>query len=66
MKGTVFDVSEGRNFYGPGGSYHIFAGRDASRAFVTGCFATHLTHDTRGFSDAEKQVGARRSFRHSH
>ncbi|KAL1920798.1 uncharacterized protein VTP21DRAFT_11433 [Calcarisporiella thermophila] len=31
IKGTVFDVSKSGS-YGPGGSYHCFAGRDASRA----------------------------------
>eukprot|EP00980_Cylindrotheca_fusiformis_P002043 scaffold449_cov138-Cylindrotheca_fusiformis.AAC.19 len=29
--GIVFNVWKGRNFYGPGGEYHIFAGRDATR-----------------------------------
>ncbi|CAJ1934950.1 unnamed protein product [Cylindrotheca closterium] len=29
--GLVFNVWKGRNFYGPGGEYHIFAGRDATR-----------------------------------
>ena len=29
--GLVFNVYKGRNFYGPGGEYHIFAGRDATR-----------------------------------
>lgn len=39
------------------------AGRDASRSFVTGCFETHLTHDLRGLSDAELQVGHISKFR---
>lgn len=34
--------------YGPGGSYNFFAGRDATRAFVTGCFKEDLTSNMRG------------------
>lgn len=31
--GQVFDVSfGGGSFYGPGGTYHFMAGKDASRA----------------------------------
>ncbi|KAI1621112.1 dihydrofolate reductase [Exophiala viscosa] len=48
INGTIFDVSEGRHTYGPGGSYEVFAGRDASRAFVTGCFLEDRTGDLRG------------------
>ncbi|CAD6499811.1 BgTH12-03918 [Blumeria graminis f. sp. triticale] len=33
IKGKVFDVS-GNKAYLPGGSYHVFAGRDASRALA--------------------------------
>ncbi|XP_077238178.1 membrane-associated progesterone binding protein 2 [Tasmannia lanceolata] len=32
VKGRVFDVSAGKSFYGPGGAYCMFAGKDASRA----------------------------------
>ncbi|MBE7181334.1 MAG: cytochrome b5 domain-containing protein, partial [Terriglobus roseus] len=48
INGTIFDVSAGRNTYGPGGSYSVFAGRDATRAFVTGCFLEDRTPDLRG------------------
>jgi membrane-associated progesterone receptor component len=33
-KGRVFDVSAGAAFYGPGGGYHFFCGRDASRGLA--------------------------------
>lgn len=39
-----------------GGVADCRAGRDASRAFVTGCFETHLTHDLRGLSDKELEA----------
>ncbi|KAI0079733.1 cytochrome b5 [Panus rudis PR-1116 ss-1] len=55
IDGDVYDVSAGRATYGPGGSYHIMAGKDAARAFATGCFATHQTHDLRGLSEKEMQ-----------
>lgn len=35
---SIYDVSASRHIYGPGGMYGVFGGRDASRAFVTGCF----------------------------
>ncbi len=31
IKRTIFDVSGKREVYGPGKSYHIFAGKDGSR-----------------------------------
>ena len=51
INGTIYDVSLGRKHYGPGGSYHFFAGADASRAFVTNCFKEDITSDMRGVED---------------
>ncbi|KAG6833624.1 hypothetical protein H0H87_004251 [Tephrocybe sp. NHM501043] len=52
IDGDVYDVSKG-TAYQPGGSYAILAGVDAARAFGTGCFKTHRTHDLRGLTDKE-------------
>lgn len=38
VRGRVFDVTPGKNFYGPGGPYENFAGRDASRGLACGSF----------------------------
>jgi len=38
IAGHVFDVSLGKSYYGPKGSYSFFSGTDASRAFATGEF----------------------------
>ncbi|XP_028662855.1 neuferricin [Erpetoichthys calabaricus] len=55
--GQVFDVSRGRRHYSPGGSYHVFAGKDGSRAFVTGDFTeTGLVDDLSGLSPLEVLV----------
>ncbi|XP_078431585.1 membrane-associated progesterone binding protein 4 isoform X2 [Wolffia australiana] len=52
--GSVFDVTKGRSHYGPGGGYHHFAGRDASRAFVSGNFTGDgLTDSLHGLSSVE-------------
>ncbi len=37
--GRVYDVSEGWKYYGEGGKYSRFAGRDVTRALSTGCMA---------------------------
>lgn len=51
INGTIYDVSANRQTYGPGGSYQYFAGTDAARSFVTGCFATDQTADMRGVEE---------------
>lgn len=51
INGTIYDVSNGRKHYGPGGGYHFFAGVDASRGFVTNCFAEDRTPDMRGVEE---------------
>jgi predicted heme/steroid binding protein len=51
LNGSIYDVSAGKKTYGPGGSYHFFAGRDAARAFLTGCFDQDLTPDLRGVEE---------------
>ncbi|KAI8319380.1 cytochrome b5 [Martensiomyces pterosporus] len=55
IEGDVYDVTSSWEFYGPGSSYHLFAGRDSSRAFGTNCLSRedHLTHDTRGLTESQ-------------
>jgi hypothetical protein len=48
LNGTIYDVSSNPHTYGPGGPYNVFAGRDATRGFVTGCFADDNVPDYRG------------------
>ncbi|CAM8931097.1 unnamed protein product [Rhodiola kirilowii] len=57
IKGQIYDVSRSRMFYGPGGPYALFAGRDASRALALMSFeAQDLTGDTSGLSSHELEV----------
>lgn len=47
----VFDISLGRDFYGPEGRYHVFAGRDCTRALALGSFEEqNLVGDKAGLS----------------
>lgn len=57
VNGQIFDVSEGKRIYAPGGSYHIFAGKDCARGYATGCFKQDCTYDLRGLSDNDVKVG---------
>lgn len=43
--GKIFDVQKGKRHYGPGGAYHVFAGKDASRSFISGDFTGTITDD---------------------
>ena len=57
VRGRVFDVSPGRNFYGPGGPYENFAGRDASRGLACGSFDEDmLTKNLHGPLDELKDL----------
>ena len=47
IRGKVYDVSTRSEFYGPGGAYHIFAGRDASRALAKGSLSTEDVENSR-------------------
>ncbi|CAL1702659.1 unnamed protein product [Somion occarium] len=42
IKGVVYDVTAGRNFYGPNGMYANFAGRDASRGMAKQSFDVEM------------------------
>ena len=57
VKGKVYDVSPGRNFYGPGGPYENFAGRDATRGLACQSFDEDmLTKDLDGPLDDCKDL----------
>ncbi|XP_035779085.1 neuferricin homolog [Anopheles albimanus] len=55
--GYVYDVTKGAKHYGPGESYHMFVGHDASRSFVTGEFERYSDElsDVSGLTDTELQ-----------
>ncbi|GAB4858226.1 Membrane steroid-binding protein 1 [Ancistrocladus abbreviatus] len=57
IKGQIYDVSQSRVFYGPGGPYALFAGRDASRALAKMSFEVEdLTGDVSGLGAYELEA----------
>ncbi|KAE8600538.1 hypothetical protein XENTR_v10013299 [Xenopus tropicalis] len=54
VKGTVFDVSAGKEFYGKGASYNALAGKDSTRAVAKMSLdPADLTYDTAGLTEEE-------------
>lgn len=57
IKGQIYDVSMSRMFYGPGGPYALFAGRDASRALALLSFdSKDLTGNIVGLDPSELET----------
>jgi len=57
IKAKIYDVSQSRAFYGPGGPYALFAGKDASRALAKMSFEDKdLTGDIEGLSAYEAEA----------
>ncbi|KAK0643115.1 cytochrome b5-like heme/steroid binding domain-containing protein [Cercophora newfieldiana] len=56
IKGIVYDVT-GNKAYQPGGSYHVFAGKDASGALAkTSTTEADVTSEWKDLSDKEKST----------
>jgi len=58
--GRVYDVSAGSKFYGSEGNYHMFAGKDVTRALSTGCKEDEcLVRSTEGLTQKQINEGKR-------
>lgn len=62
LLGHVFDVSSAANMYGTGGGYSFFAGKDATRAFVTGARAAPRSPPRCGRGAHNRRVVAQGTF----
>ncbi|CAH9111303.1 unnamed protein product [Cuscuta europaea] len=57
IKAQIYDVTQSRMFYGPGGPYALFAGKDASRALAKMSFEEKdLTGDISGLGPFELEA----------
>ena len=54
LNGHVFDVTKGKDFYGEGGPYHMFAGRDAT--FGLGSMSLTVDSECRKLSEDEMEI----------
>lgn len=69
LAGVVFDVSKGRDFYGPGGPYEVFAGRECGVALAKMSFDESLLDDVAaceslGVGDKNELDGWMEKFEH--
>ncbi|XP_054788324.1 probable steroid-binding protein 3 [Prosopis cineraria] len=54
IRSQIYDVSAGRNFYGPGGPYAMFAGKECSRALALLSFKPEdINGNLEGLSEEE-------------
>ncbi|KIY43690.1 progesterone binding protein [Fistulina hepatica ATCC 64428] len=57
IKGTVFDVTRKADVYGPGKSYGLFAGKDASKALgMSSLKSEEAVPDYSGLSPADRKT----------
>lgn len=60
IRERIYDVSAAWAFYGPGKSYHGLVGRDATRAFCTGCLEeVCLISSLHGLTEAQAREADR-------
>ena len=54
LNGNVYDVSDGKEFYGKNGPYYMFAGKDAT--FGLGSMSLTTTKIDRELTESEKKI----------